>query len=206
MRLFASTSPSYLILQSLDYVNLELAGSFPRRLEETITLLDSLKASLKAQGWHMAGDEPMKLTLCPKARGYTGLQLAQRLEKQGIVAEFADPDTLVLMFSPVLGRQDFRRLQNALGSCPPLPPILEKPPALFRPRPLLRPRNAILAPSESLPVAACLGRILAAPSVSCPPAVPILVCGEEIDEHALSLFDYYGLTRCNVIRQTPKVY
>ena len=201
MRLFASTSPSYLILQSLDYVNQELAGSFPRRLCETIALLDSLKASLRAQGWRMTGDEPMKLTLCPKARGYTGQQLAAYLDQQGIVAEFADPDTLVLMFSPALERQDFVRLQSALEDCPPLPPIDEKAPALFRPRPLMRPREALLAPSEDLPVSACLGRILAAPSVSCPPAVPILVCGEEIDEHALSLFAYYGLRRCSVIRE-----
>lgn len=201
MRLFASTSPSYLILQSLDYVNQELAGSFPRRLCETIALLDSLKASLRAQGWRMTGDEPMKLTLCPKARGYTGQQLAAYLDQQGIVAEFADPDTLVLMFSPALERQDFVRLQSALEDCPPLPPIDEKAPALLRPRPLMRPREALLAPSEDLPVSACLGRILAAPSVSCPPAVPILVCGEEIDEHALSLFAYYGLRRCSVIRE-----
>ena len=199
IRLFASTSPSYLILQSLDYVNQELSGDFPQCLEETIALADSLKKTLAGQGWRMMGNEPMKLTLCPKARGYTGTALAASLERQGIVAEFADPDTVVFMFSPALEREDFARLERALFACPPRPPIREKAPALSRPRPLLRPREALLAPYEELPVSACLGRILAAPSISCPPAVPILVCGEVIDEKALSLFAYYGLTRCNVI-------
>jgi len=199
MRLFASTSPSYLILQSLDYVNHELTESFPRRLEAAIASADSLRLSLAAQGWRMTGNEPMKLTLCPKARGYTGTELAEILDSQGIVAEFADPDTLVFMFSPALEREDFSRLETALGECSPCPPIREKAPALSRPRPLLSPREALLAPYEELPTSACLGRILAVPSVSCPPAVPILVCGEAIDEKALSLFAYYGVTRCNVI-------
>jgi len=37
--------------------------------------------------------------------------------------------------------------------------------------------------------------------VSCPPAVPILVCGEEIGADALALFAYYGVTRCNVVKE-----
>lgn len=201
MRLFASTSPSYLILQSLDYVNRELAGSFPQRLAETAVRLESLKRSLAAQGWEMTGSEPLKLTLCPKARGYTGTQLAARLAEQGIVAEFSDPDYIVFMLTPSLTERDFQRLRKALEELPARPPIRQKPPALSRPRPLLRPREALLAPFEELPAADCLGRVLAAPNVSCPPAVPILVGGEKIDADALALFAYYGVMRCNVIRE-----
>ena len=51
----------------------------------------------------------------------------------------------------------------------------------------------MLAPSETLPTRQALGRVLAAPCVSCPPAVPILVCGEEIDEAAVKAFRYYGI-------------
>lgn len=199
LRLFASTSPSYLILQSLDLANRELADSYPRELAETERQLDRLKQTLAAQGWQMTGSEPLKLTLCPKARGYTGTRLAALLEKRGIVAEFSDPDYLVFMFTPALGGDACIKLQKALESLPPLPPIRQQPPALSRPRPLLRPRDALLAPYESLPTAKCLGRILAAPNVSCPPAVPILVCGEQIDEAALELFAYYGVTSCNVL-------
>ena len=201
LRLFASTSPSYLILQSLDRANRTLAEDFPAALSETAKRVEALRLTLAAQGWTLCGSEPMKLTLCPKARGYTGEQLAARLEAQGIVAEFFDPDYLVFMFTPALDGADFMRLQGALEKLPPRPPIPEKPPALSRPQPRLRPREAMLAPFESLPGAACRGRILAAPTVSCPPAVPILVCGEEIDDAALALFAYYGVERCNVIRE-----
>jgi arginine/lysine/ornithine decarboxylase len=63
-------------------------------------------------------------------------------------------------------------------------------------------REAMLAPFETLPVDACLGRILASPSVACPPAVPILVCGEEIDQAAQAAFRYYGIESCAVIKES----
>ena len=201
LRLFASTSPSYLLLQSLDLVNRELAGDFPARLRETVKRLDALKAALSAEGWLLTGDEPLKLTLCPKARGYTGGALAARLAEKGIVCEFADPDFLVLMFSPALEDTDLRRLREALEDLPPRAAIPDVPPPLPRARRRLRPREALLAPRETLPLDACLGRVLADPCVSCPPAVPILVCGEEISREALALFRYYGCTALDVVRE-----
>ncbi|MBQ7713880.1 MAG: amino acid decarboxylase, partial [Oscillospiraceae bacterium] len=65
---------------------------------------------------------------------------------------------------------------------------------------VLSPREAMLAPTETLPVARALGRVLASPCVSCPPAVPILVCGERIDGAAVAAFRYYGVERVDVVR------
>ena len=199
MRLFASTSPSYLILQSLDLCNRALAGEFPRKLAERAAALEALKSSLSAAGWTLAGDEPMKLTLCPKGRGYTGTELAELLEARGIVCEFADPDYCVFMFSPANPASDLAALAAALEALPVRGPIGTLPPKLGRPERVLPPREAMLAPFETLPREQCLGRVLAAPTVSCPPAVPILVCGERIDAQALALFAYYGLDRLDIV-------
>ena len=68
------------------------------------------------------------------------------------------------------------------------------------PRRVCSPREALLAPQETLPLEQCRGRVLAAPTVSCPPAVPILICGEEISEDAIRCFRYYGMDRCTVVR------
>ena len=199
MRLFASTSPSYLILQSLDLCNRALAGDFPRKLAACAARLAELKAVLSAAGWTLAGDEPMKLTLCPKSRGYTGEALAELLEAQGIVCEFADPDYCVFMFSPANSASDLAALADALGALPLRQPISALPPKLGCPEQVLPPREAMLAPFETLPREQALGRVLAAPTVSCPPAVPILVCGERIDAQALALFAYYGLDRLDIV-------
>ena len=65
---------------------------------------------------------------------------------------------------------------------------------------VLTPREAMLAPFETLPAAKCLGRVLAAPTVSCPPAVPVLLCGERVDAAALAVFDYYGIEKLDVVK------
>ena len=199
LALFASTSPSWLILQSLDAANARLAEDYPERITRAARSLHTLKEALCANGWTLAGSEPLKLTLRPKSRGYTGEALAAHLRSRGVVPEFADPDHLVLMASAETEAAELHALVQALYSLPALPPIRDLPPALPTPKPVLSPREALLSPFETLPAERCLGRILASPSVGCPPAVPIAVCGERLDEEALALFRYYGVTELDVL-------
>ncbi|MCR5825734.1 MAG: amino acid decarboxylase, partial [Oscillospiraceae bacterium] len=102
MALFASTSPSYLILQSLDAMNAALAQGFSEQLQDCAAQVADLERALRAQGWALTHGEPLKLTLLPKARGYTGTEVAAQLARRGIVCELADPDHVVFMFTPQL--------------------------------------------------------------------------------------------------------
>ena len=199
LALFGSTSPSYLILQSLDAANRTLSNGYPGRLKAFVSQVDRLKARLAQQGYCLCAEEPLKLTLSAKPYGYTGVALAQRLEEQRIVCEFADPDFLVLMFTPETGTEGLDRLEQALAAIPPRAPVLETPPRFRRPERALSIRQATLSPCETLPVAQCEGRILAAASVGCPPAVPIAVCGERLDRSAQDCFRYYGIDTCTVV-------
>lgn len=199
MALFASTSPSYLILQSLDAANPRLAGDYPSRLADCARRLVELKDTLAADGWRLVGSEPLKLTLAPKGRGYTGHELAALLAHQGILCESSDPDHLVCMFTPAGGTQAVQRLEDALTAIPPRQPIRTLPPPLPTPAQRLSPRQALLSPGEELPVADCIGRILATPAITCPPAVPVAVCGEEITPAVADLLRYYGITHCRVL-------
>ena len=201
LALFAGTSPSYLILQSLDAVNPLLAGSYPLRIRETAAALDAGKAKLRAAGWELCGQEPLKLTLSPKSRGYTGAELARLLEKAGLVPEFADPDHLVLMLSAETEARELKLLLDTLLALPPREPLRGRPPAPPLPEPVLSPREALLSPFETLPPERCLGRILASPSVGCPPAVTIAVCGERLGTVSLALFRYYGVQALDVVKE-----
>jgi arginine/lysine/ornithine decarboxylase len=60
----------------------------------------------------------------------------------------------------------------------------------------------MLLPCERIPAAQSLGRVLARPGVSCPPAVPILMPGERIDEAACAAFAAYGVETCAVLCET----
>ncbi|MBQ6316902.1 MAG: amino acid decarboxylase [Oscillospiraceae bacterium] len=200
MSLFASTSPSYLILASLDAVNRLLAEDYPARLLETAERVKDMKRALVQNGWRLVGTEPLKLTLAPKAYGWLAGDLAAIMRENRICCEFFDEDFLVMMVSPENSAEELRTVSRLLLSLPRRRPITEGPPAPAKPERVLTPHEALMRPFESVPAEKSLGRILASPSVSCPPAVPILVCGERIDEQALELFRYYGITKCDVVK------
>lgn len=200
LALFGSTSPSYLILQSLDAVNAYLAGDYRARLGDFIREVAALKSRLTAHGFCLCSDEPLKITLSAKPYGYTGQELARRLLECSIVCEFADPDFLVLMLTPETGADGIARLEKALTAIPQKPAVTVQPPAFSLPERVMSVREAAFAPCETVAVSESVGRVLARASVGCPPAVPIVCCGEKIDEAAAACFAYYGIAECTVVK------
>ena len=201
--LFGSTSPSYLILQSLDRTNAILADeAYAAALERTAEGVEDCRLRLASYGLHpMRTDEPLKLTICPREYGYTGVRVAEYLRKNGIECEFADPDFVVMMVTPAIRREELDRTVSVLAALPRREAIPTEPPSLIRPEKILSVREALLSPSEVLPVEACVGRVLAAATVGCPPAVPIVVSGERIGPEAVACFGYYGIATCAVVRR-----
>ena len=96
--------------------------------------------------------------------------------------------------------EQLEQLERLLEVFAPQAPVDEPPPAFFRPERVMSIRDAAMAAKEIIPAKESLGRILSDVSVSCPPAVPIVVSGERIDEDALRCFDYYGIDTCTVVK------
>ena len=199
LALFGSTSPSYLILQSLDAANVYLEG-YPQKLEALLPQVAKLRNRLRQRGYRLWGNEPLKLTVDTKAYGYEGTDFADLLRSRNMEPEFADPDQVVLLLSAQADEKLLGQLEAVLLAIEQKPPIKETCLPLQPPKKRLSIREAMLSPSEVLPAENCVGRILAVPTVGCPPAVPILVCGEEIDAHALRCFAYYGIHSCSVVK------
>lgn len=200
LSLFASTSPSYLILASLDKLNPLLKSNFSRNLTSIVGKIALLKETLIKNNYIIFGDEPMKVTVSAKPYGYTGAELADILSESGIVCEFCDTDFLVLMPSVNTKSGELARLEKALLKIPRLAPIATEPPTLTLPERVISPREALMSPSEYVTADRSLGRVLAAVTVGCPPAVPIAVSGETINADAVSAFKYYGIDKINVIK------
>ena len=200
MSLFASTSPSYIIMQSLDTANKYIADGYPERLEKTAISVKNLKNRLADYGFDIIGNEPMKLTMSPKSMGYTGEEIAEILSANGVECEFFDPDFAVMMFTPEIGNGEIEHIGNILLNIEKREIITEKPPVLLMPERAMTVREAVFSPSEEIDVSECEGRILASSAISCPPAIPIVVCGEKIDKSAIECFEYYGIKKCRVVR------
>jgi arginine/lysine/ornithine decarboxylase len=202
LSLFGSTSPSYLILQSLDMANAVISErNFAVSLTKTAKQVDTCCVKLREKGLPVHNDEPLKLTVYPNIYGYTGFEIAEFLRKHNIECEFADPNFVVLMFTPAITEADTALLMEVLTSLPKREPLLLCPPPLVSPERVLSVREALLSPSEVLPVGECIGRIAAAATVGCPPAVPIVVSGEKIDGSAAECFKYYGIETCAVVKK-----
>lgn len=200
LSLFGSTSPSYLILQSLDVVNAYISDGYKEKLNHYIKKIETLKERLKIAGYTLVGNEPLKITINAKKYGYYGHELYSVLSSENITPEFYDSDYVVLMLTIEIGNH-LDNLESVLLSIQKKSEILERPPILHALKRAITPREALLSPTEIISVNDAVGRVLADITVSCPPAVPIATCGEIIDENTVKLFNYYGIKTCVVVKK-----
>lgn len=199
LNLFASTSPSYLIIASLDGFNLR-AETYGEEILKTIVKVDTLKSSLLTNGYALVGNEPLKITVLPKKYGYYGYEIANILRNSGLFVEFYDKDFVTLMFSPCNKEGDFIALEKAFLKIAKKNPIDEIPPKVLKGEKVLSVRDATFAPFSEVDVQDAENKILAGLIVSCPPAVPILVCGERISNDAVKAFKYYGVEKVRIVK------
>lgn len=200
MELFGSTSPSYLILESLDLCNKELSSGYAEKISHYAEKIGKYIEKLNTGGYSLVSNEPFKITVEAKKYGYYGQELGKSLEERGIYPEFCDPDYLVLMLTPD-NEEDIAKITDALLSIPRKPEIKEAPPTPSLLESAINAREALLSPSETAPVSNSAGRILASASVGCPPAVPLAVLGERIDESTRDAFLYYGIDSISVVKE-----
>ena len=197
MALFGSTSPSYLIMASLDLCNAYLAGNFSTELAGCVERLAGLRRTLTQNGWHVEDTDPLRITINAPC-GVTGIELYARLREQGIEAEYADPEFLVFMATPSNSPADLDRIAAVLGGNT-APAAVRAPLPVAIGEQAVSIRQALFAPHETIPAAKGQGRICASPTVSCPPAIPIAVSGEVISQEAMALFRHYGVETLDVL-------
>ena len=200
LALFGSTSPSYLVLSSLDSANGYIASGYTERLMNFKARVDVAKSKITDMGYELFGAEALKITILAKRYGYSGYELGELLCRQNIIYEFCDPDYLVLMLTPENTDSDIDRLLSALSSIERREPIEIHPPSLTAAEHVMTVREAIFSDSETVCAKESIGRVLAAVSVGCPPAVPIVVSGEMIDESSVCAFEYYGIKEVSVVK------
>ena len=197
LALFGSTSPSYLILQSLDMANKYIDEGYCEKLSEFAKKVENLKTTLGKAGYVLKGNEPMKITIKTKSYGYLGEDFAKLLLEQNVVCEFCDKDFAVMMLTPEI---DLGRLEKVLLSVPRKTAIPQISPKYYKPERLMSIREATLSPSMEVQIEKALGRILGVATVACPPAVPIVTCGERITAEAIEVFKYYGIKTCTIVK------
>ena len=201
MEYFSSTSPSYLIMASLDAANEVLDTTFKNSLFECIQRVDGLKNTLVQHGYTILSGEPMKITISTKEFGYTGNEIANLLMECDIYPEFYDSDYIVLMPSPYNTKDDLKRLETCLCGIEGKPILVNKPPKLEQSKKAMNVRQALFSSSITLDVSKSLGQVCSSVTVSCPPAILPVIPGEVISESSIEVMKYYGIETVRVDKE-----
>ncbi len=198
MALFGSTSPSYLTLASLDECNRYLSDNYSHRLSLMTKQIGSTRKILNTNGWQTEETDPLRITI-KAPEEMTGNDIAEKLRTEGIECEYSDPDFCVLMLTPENTKEELFALESALKKNS-MPYKQNGFTSLKTAETVISVRKALFASSETVKAENSIGRVCGAPTVSCPPAIPIAVSGEKIDMNMLRLFEYYGINEIEVLK------
>lgn len=202
MSLFASTSPSYLIMASLDLCCRYISESIRGDIAAALGYIADLRRRFAGRLIFADGD-PFHIAVKAGESGYDGCELAELLRENGVECEYADRGLTVLLMSPTDRREDYERLASALERALLSAKITDAAPEPFDirlPERAMSIREAVFAPGEEIPVEEAEGRVCASVKVPCPPAVPIAASGEIIDRRCINIFKRYGISTVVVVK------
>lgn len=201
MLLTQTTSPSYLLMASLDLARRQMATSGRRLLDRAINLAQEVRAAvnrtkglscLTAADVAPFGFDPTKLTIFVDGLGLTGYQASRILNRQyGIQAEMADWDHVAFIISIADNRTSGDRLIGALkglardhrrtrGS----KKLRVQFPSNYPPM-SMTPREAYFAPYRTVALKQAVGEIPTEFVTVYPPGIPVIVPGERITAEAV---------------------
>jgi arginine decarboxylase len=201
LRLVRSTSPSSLLLGSLDAARAHVDERGAELLDAALAEMDALKQQIREVcGVSVLGDElvgrhgvaafdPLRLAIDVRATGLDGhLVAADLLRTADINLELVTDRVLIAhvgIGEPVLaqGRGLAEALRKVLGSARPAPAhAASRPPAACFGEYALSPRDAFFAPHDVLALRDAVGRISADSIAAYPPGIANVLPGERLTE------------------------
>lgn len=203
MSFFGSSSPSYLILDSLDLCNRHIALE-KDKAENTMEQIKRLKADLSNIGAVLRQSDPMRITIDAEKWGYSGFDLSRALADHNIICEYADQKYTVLLFSTAQPLSDFPKISAAFRKIPKKAPFETALPSLSVPEPAAPLAKAVFSPSEEISLNNAEGRICGAIIAPCPPCVPVIMPGEIFTEKEISALKIWEVKKVRALLDTPK--
>ncbi len=200
LTVFGTSSPSYLMLQSLDLCNKYISENIKNDLALCSEKVNGINELLNSTSVKNISKEPIKITLDFSKVQKNNFDVEKHFKNYNIEFEYFDNDFLVLMVTSQNSKEDFERLKKAIIN---LPDFVEKKTqeefAFVYGTQKMSIRDAIFSKSEEIPIEEAKGKICGVPTVSCPPAIPIVVSGEEITEEHIELLKRYGKDKIKVV-------
>lgn len=200
MALFGSTSPSYLILQSLDYCADYLEQQAKEDFQQLEEEREYIASICQQNNLKLLGQDPTKWTVDGFTVGQTGEQLTEHFREYKIEPEYTNYDHTVFMVSPFNSSTDFARLDAAINSVTKKTPLQHATFSFPESIQLLTPREAVFSATESLSIFDAIGKVCAENKITCPPGIPIITAGEQLTYQHCDLLKNSGILTINVVK------
>jgi lysine decarboxylase len=205
IRLVRSTSPSSLLLASLDGARRQMALHGEQLLHETLAAIDACHQKLVTiPGISLvdrffvgrpgiAGYDPLRIVVDVRDTGRTGYEVADALRRSyDAIPELATQATIVFLVGLGERRETLLRLAGDLeevvkriGAEGSIAPIV-RPPATLRNEMAVAPRAAFLGEAEEVGVDDAVGRVSCESIAGYPPGIPALLPGERISAETVA--------------------
>lgn len=204
LAMLQSSSPSYVLMASLDLARRHLVTEAPEEWDRLLPQLDKLRERTARLDWlewpevsassvHATLD-PLKLFLHLRTEQIDGFSLSHSMEKHGIYPELADSSHVLLAASAGTSSRDLDALARLLESLdlnvePGEERVLEAGvvSSHYLREQVVPMDAAVDAPRESVPLEQSLGRVVAEMVIPYPPGIPVLVPGERMDAQGLDM-------------------
>lgn len=211
LSIFQTTSPSYILLSSIDYAHAFMRDKGEQELFRIINLASKYEEMINSLPYFFCPEivqrgvtdkDPLKMIIDVSGSGYTGLSVRDTLAEDGIHIEAADLKNILLMLSPGTSGADLETLYGALKRIKKIygKNIYFSPYSM--PEATKYSQNAHdWGNIEKVRLEESVGRISAGPACVYPPAEAVIFRGQQIsNEIALYLmeakrqgFDVHGL-------------
>ena len=201
MAMFGSSSPSYLVLESLDRFN-GIISENTQLINNACEAVLELKERLTRSGIPLKKSDPLRITINARECGLSGFDYARGLRANGVECEMADENYVVMMFSALTTVEDCERAEmGALFVTMSAPKPLVKYPVI-KPRVEMPVYEAMFKPQKIVPIENAGGEVCAGLKCPCPPGVPLVMPGEVIDNAVIDALKIYGVKTVPVIAKS----
>ncbi|WP_138206491.1 aminotransferase class I/II-fold pyridoxal phosphate-dependent enzyme [Haloimpatiens lingqiaonensis] len=198
---FLSTSPSYMLMGSMDYARYYLQEKGKKGYEKLIDLCKTYREKInKLNGFYILGNEDINpgekidLTryILNVEKGYSGHKLLSYLRQEGIQCEMSDGQNVMLIFSPFNDVDEFEKLYTSLKKCDlsKLQDKYKKSLLCEIPKMAMEPYKVMNKIKVKISLEEAAGKISASAIVPYPPGIPLIMPGEIITRKAIDMIKY----------------
>lgn len=200
MALYGTSSPSYLIMDSLDLCNKHIAEE-KNKAETAFSAVAEAKQTLIRHGYSLKESDLLRITLDTCKYGYDGFDFANKLREFGVECEMSDYNHVVLLFSTITPKDDFARLCEILCEIPQKDEIERFDVPLLKPEKNMKPQEAFFSRTEKTLITHAKGKICGGIYAPCPPCIPLVMPGEIIDEACVQVLLKYGCEYIDTVKK-----